>query len=150
MPETKNNPTESAGMTLLRRAAREDEALVEDCCPRCHSCDLDFEADAVKRTVWCNECGEYILTDSVRETPNNRMLPRLINVSHLEDALQSYDDPRRELKPRELAALVEHAAYLHMQVAELNETLAAERARMRKPALREVYAMHVADPEEAA
>lgn len=157
MPEFNSTQPEHAGMSLLRRASLEDEALVEDCCPRCHSTDLDFKSD--HQAVWCNECAEYILRDDRTVCPNNHTLPRVTLASHLADALESYGDPKREVKPRELRALVDHAAYLHLQVAELNETLAAERARLRftlellsqervqlarKPAARAVFSLEVA------
>jgi hypothetical protein len=129
--------TESVGMSLLRRASLEDDALVEDCCPRCHSTDLNFESDHL--AVWCNECAEYILRDDPTVYPNNRTLPRITLASHLNDALKSYDDPKREVKTRELAALVDHAAYLHMQVRELAEALRAEREQTRKYADNAVY-----------
>jgi hypothetical protein len=141
MPGIKNTPiAESVGMILLRRAAFDDDALVDGCCPRCHSTDIDTEHDYSR---WCNECAMYILKDDPTRFKDSP-LPRLILASHLADALTSYDFPEREVKPRELAALVDHAAYLHMQVRELTETLRAERDRfrlaseLRKPAGRAI------------
>jgi hypothetical protein len=96
------------------------EALVEDCCPKCHSTDTDAD-NPYSPHRWCNECAAYIARN-----PGKSDLAGLILASHLADALDSYVFPERELRPRELAALVEHAAYLHLQVAELHETGAGE------------------------
>jgi hypothetical protein len=115
-------PPENIGMTLLRRAALADDALVEGCCPWCHSAEIDRSVDLSPYGGRCRNCGTLI--DDAGE---------LEYASHLADALKCYDSPLRKIERHEVAALVEHAAMLHMQVRELTETLRAERARMRKP-----------------
>lgn len=123
---------ENIGMALLRRASLEDDAMVDGCCPTCHSTDIEKECTGAPG-YWCNECAAYFLNNSPLVFPGSTE-PRVTTASHLNDALKSFDHPEREVNRRELSALVDHAAFLHMQVRELTETLRAERDRMRRAA----------------
>lgn len=108
-------PAENIGLALLRAAALEDDAFNEDCCEMCHSANVAPVDSAIAGDDWeCRNCGARGIG--------------LEEASHLADALKNFDEPLRKIEHHELAALVERAAFLEVRVAELNQTIADERA----------------------
>lgn len=108
------------GMRRLRRAAFEFEPT--NSCGNCGSQDVNRSAAipeyGVERGDWhCGACGGF---DSEVDQRN-----------HLQEALDIHDGKTKRIAAREhIDALVSHCEELHLKLAEMEETLAAERGRM--------------------